>query len=431
MLRKTICALLSAALLAVPALALTPPEIDAKAYILYEQSNKETLLESNADEKLYPASTTKLLTAALAMEYGNPDDIVTVTDAATKDLYAQGSSSYLIAGEQIPFMDLMRYLLVASGNDAANALAIHVSGSIDAFVTLMNNKVQELGCTNTHFTNPNGLPDENHYTSARDLLKIALYAMQNKDIAQIVTQTSVVLPVTNKHAKSTTKYSTNYMLPGNNANPAYAYEGCLGIKTGSTTAAGLCFISAAAKDGLTFFTVVLGAVKGTDGSMGNFAATKKLFDFAKENYSVQVMLKPSEPICTVPVRLAADKQDTVLLTPEESITALLPTDFKTTDLKLDYKAPDSVDAPVEKGQALGELTITYNGREYAKMKLVATSSIERSEALYILDRITGFLGSTTFKIILAAIVAFILILLVYVIVFNRHRRKRRGRGRHI
>ncbi|MEA5039183.1 MAG: D-alanyl-D-alanine carboxypeptidase family protein [Clostridiaceae bacterium] len=432
MLKKWICTLLAAALLATPAFALTPPDIQAKAYILYEKSSGETLQESNADEQLYPASTTKLLTAALAMEYGNPDDVVTVPKEATEGLFEQGSSVYLIPGEEIGFMDLMRYLLIASGNDAANTLAIHISGSIDAFVTLMNNKVQELGCENSHFTNPNGLPDENHYTSARDLLKIALYAMQNETIAQLVTETSVTLPVTNKHTKTTTKYSTNYMLPGNHANPTYGYEGCLGIKTGSTTAAGLCFISAVQKDDLTFYTVVLGASKGDDGTMGSFTETKKLFDFAKNNYANQVMLKNSEPICTVPVRLAANKQDTILLTPEDSVTALLPTDFQTSDLQLDYTAPESVDAPVEEGQVLGELTVSYQGREYAKMNLVSSSAVERSEPLYIIDRITGFFGGTAFKIILAAVAAFLLILVVYVIVFNRRRRKKhRSRGRHI
>lgn len=432
MLKKMLCALLAAALFTIPVYAAAAPQIDAKAYILYEKSSGQTLLENGADEKLYPASTTKLMTAAIALEYGNPDDVVTIPKEATESLFEQGSSVYLIPGEQIKFMDLIGYLLIASGNDAANALAMHVSGSIDAFVALMNSKAEELGCKNTHFTNVHGLPDENHYVSARDLLKIAVYAMENESIAKLVSQPSVTLPITNKHAKTTTKYSTNYMLPGNRAHPTYIYEGCRGIKTGSTTAAGLCFISALQKDELTYFTVILGAEKGENGEMGSFTETKKLFDYAKKTYSMQLMLKDSEPICTVPVRLSADKQDSILLMPEESITALLPNDFKTDDLKLDYKAPKSVDAPIKKGQALGELTVSYNGKEYGKVKLVSGTEVERSNVLYIIDVITGFFGGTAFKIILAAVGALILILLVYVTVFNRRRRKRRSRrGRHM
>lgn len=429
--KKFVCALLAAALLVLPCLAADAPTVAAKAAILYEKSTGETLLEQNADEKLYPASTTKLLTAALALEYGNPNDVITVTKEATDQLYEQGSSVYLITGEQMPFMDMLRYLLIASGNDAANALAIHISGSLEAFVKLMNNKAQELGCTNTHFTNPNGLPDENHYTSARDLLKIALYAMENETLAGIVKEPSVTLPVTNKHAKTTTKYSTNYMLVGNKSNPSYNYEGCIGIKTGSTTAAGLCFISALQKDDLTFYTVVLGAAKGQDGSMGSFAETKKLFEYAKSNFSIQVMLRDTEPICEVPVRLAADKKESVMLTPEESLTALLPTDFKSADLQLDYAAVQSVDAPVKEGQALGTLTVSYQGKEYGTLKLVASSAVQRSETLYIIDRITSFLGGTAFKIILAAVVALILILGGYVVFVNRRRSRRRRRGRHM
>ena len=431
MLKKLCCALLAVCLLALPCFALTPPEIAAKGAILYERSTGETLWELNADERLYPASTTKLLTAALVLEYGNVADTVTVTREATANLYEQGSAVYLITGEEMAFMDMVRYLLIASGNDAANALAIHVSGSIEAFVALMNNKAAELGCTGTNFTNPHGLPDENHYTTARDLLKIALYAMENETIAELVRETSVVLPVTNKHAQTTKKYSTNFMLPGNNANPVYAYEGCLGIKTGSTTAAGLCLISAVQSDDLTYFTVVLGAVRGEDGTMGSFVETKKLFDFAKSSYSMQVMLKSTEPICEVPVRLAANEQDKVLLTPGESLTALLPNDFKTTDLTLDYSSVESVDAPVTEGQALGTLTVRYNGRDYGTFKLVAASAVERSQTLYVIDRITGFLSSKTFKIILAAVAALILILVAYVIIFNRRRAKKRRRGRHI
>ena len=214
MVKKIICLLLTAVLLATPALAAAAPEhpVAAKGAILYELNTDTVLLEQDADARPYPARTTKLMTALLAMEYGNPEDIINVPAEAVDGLFELGSASYLLAGEEISFMDLMEYMLIASGNDAANAMAIHISGSISAFADLMNNRAQELGCTNTHFVNPHGLHDEQHYTSARDLLRIAKAAMQNPTIAEIVAKDEVVLPITNKHPQTTTKYTTNYLI---------------------------------------------------------------------------------------------------------------------------------------------------------------------------------------------------------------------------
>ena len=240
MLKKIFCLALAAVLCCTPVLAAPAPEhrVAAKGAILYELSTDTVLLEQDADMKLYPASTTKLMTALVAMEYGNPQDVVTVTRDAVDGLYEQGSASYLLVGEEISFMDLMRYLLIGSGNDAANALAIHVSGSVENFVELMNNTARELGCTNTHFVNPHGLHDEDHYTTARDLLKISLAAMKNETIAQLVAETEVVLPVTNKHDHTTTKYTTNHLI-SKKSTREYFYEGAIGIKTGYTTPAGM------------------------------------------------------------------------------------------------------------------------------------------------------------------------------------------------
>lgn len=426
--RKIICFLLAAVLCCVPALGAAAPEItvQAKAAILYEASTDTVLMEQNADERLYPASTTKLLTALVAMEYGNPEDTVTVTREAVDGLYELGSSSYLLAGEEISFMDLMEYMLVASGNDAANALAIHISGSISAFADLMNSTVQSLGCTGSHFVNPHGLHDEDHYTTARDLLLIAKAAMKNETIARLVGETEVTLPVTNKHDRTTTKFTTNYML-SKKSTGAYYYEGAIGIKTGSTTPAGLCLIGGCQKGDYTYYTVVLGAQKEEDGRDGRFVETAKLFDYGSENFAQQVMLSSAEPITQVPVRLSSDK-DSVVLTPSESITAMLPTAFETADLTLDYTVEEDVKAPVAAGDVLGKLTVTYGDKSY-DLDLVAASDVSRSTVLYILDCITGFFTSTAFKIILAAIVALIIILVIYTILINRRRAKRRRRRR--
>ena len=426
MVKKIICLLFAAVLLATPALAATAPEhpVAAKGAILYELNTDTVLLEQDADARLYPASTTKLMTALVAMEYGNPEDIITVPAAAVDGLFELGSASYLLAGEEISFMDLMEYMLIASGNDAANAMAIHISGSISAFADLMNNRAQELGCTNTHFVNPHGLHDEEHYTSARDLLRIAKAAMENPTIAEIVAKDEVVLPITNKHPQTTTKYTTNYLISRKSTRDYY-YEGAIGIKTGTTTPAGLCLVAACVKGDYTYYTVVLGAEKGENGERNQFIETAKLFDYGAENFSQQVMLSSSEPIAEVPVRLSNEK-DSVVVTPSENITAMLPNAFETSDLTMKYTVEESVAAPVQAGDVLGKLTVSYEGKTW-QLDLVASSDAARSTVLYILDRITGFFASTAFKIIVASIVALIVILVVYVILVNRRRAKRRRR----
>ena len=426
MVKKIICLLFAAVLLATPALAAAAPEhpVAAKGAILYELNTDTVLLEQDADARLYPASTTKLMTALVAMEYGNPEDIITVPAAAVDGLFELGSASYLLAGEEISFMDLMEYMLIASGNDAANAMAIHISGSISAFADLMNNRAQELGCTNTHFVNPHGLHDEEHYTSARDLLRIAKAAMENPTIAEIVAKDEVVLPITNKHPQTTTKYTTNYLI-SRKSTREYYYEGAIGIKTGTTTPAGLCLVAACVKGDYTYYTVVLGAKKGENGERNQFIETAKLFDYGAENFSQQVMLSSSEPIAEVPVRLSNEK-DSVVVTPSENITAMLPNAFETSDLTMKYTVEESVATPVQAGDVLGKLTVSYEGKTW-QLDLVASSDAARSTVLYILDRITGFFASTVFKIIVASIVALIVILVVYVILVNRRRAKRRRR----
>ena len=427
MLKKIFCLVLAAVLCCTPVLAAPAPThtVNAKAAILYEVSTDTVLMEQDADMKLFPASTTKLMTALVALEYGNPADVVTVTSEAIDGLYEMGSASYLLNGEEIAFMDLMRYLLIGSGNDAANALAIHVSGSVENFADLMNNTAKELGCTNTHFTNPHGLHDEDHYTSARDLLMICKAAMANEIIAQLVAEEEVILPVTNKHDRTTTKYTTNHLI-SQKSTGEYYYEGAIGVKTGFTTPAGMCLVGACVKGDYTYYSVVLGAEK-IDGVDGRFTETIKLFNWGAANWSQQVMLSSSEPIAEVPVRLSSD-QDAVVVRPAENITAMLPNTFETADLQLEYTLTEDVTAPVAKGDVLGSLSVTYEDKHY-ELDLVASEDVERSTTLYVLDRITAFFTSTTFKIIVAVVVALIAIFVAYMIFINRKRAKRRKNRR--
>ena len=172
--------------------------------------------------------------------------------------------------------------------------------------------------------------------------------------------------------------------------------------------------------------MVLGAEK-IDGVDGRFTETIKLFNWGAANWSQQVMLSSSEPIAEVPVRLSSD-QDAVVVRPAENITAMLPNTFETADLQLEYTLAENVAAPVAKGDVLGSLSVTYEDKHY-ELDLVASEDVERSTMLYVLDRITAFFTSTTFKIIVAAVVALIAIFVAYMIFINRKRAKRRKNRR--
>ncbi|MBQ9966290.1 MAG: D-alanyl-D-alanine carboxypeptidase [Clostridia bacterium] len=425
MFKKIFAACLAAACLITGANALEEPTINAKAAIIGETKTDTVVYEHNADDMLYPASTTKIMTAILALEYGNMSDTVTVSDNAIDLLKDSGGSIMLKKGEQMNFRDMVIYLLVSSGNDAANVVAEHISGSIPAFVELMNAKAQELGCTNTHFANPHGLHADNHYTTARDLLKIAEYAMQNEDFAQIVMIDKTVLPATNMHSEQTIS-NTNHLISLWRSRD-YFYEGAIGIKTGSTTPAGYCLVSGVNSGDLTYITVVLGAEKAEDGTIGSFTETIKLLDYAKGSFEIQPMINSSDPVTEAPVALGKDT-DSVVLVPENGFTALLPIDFSTDDVEVTFKVNENIKAPIEKGQALGTATYSYNGKEYTTINLVASEAVKRSTWLFIVDTIISIFTSTVFRIALGVLVLAVLVFILLGIFGRRRRRSRRGGG---
>ena len=418
--RRLLCIFLLLCCLSVQVFAVEPPTMTAKAAPLYEASTDTVLYALNADQKMYPASTTKLMTAALVMEYANPEDTVTVRQSAIDDIVSYGNdlrnSVYFLAGEEVQFMDMLDMLVVYSNNTAANILAEHVAGDIKSFVDLMNSKAAELGCTGTHFVNTHGLHVEDHYTTANDLLKIAQYAMKNEKIVASMQKASIKTPVTNKHKTQTTLGNTNLLTS------SYKQLGLIGGKTGSTTAAGYCLVAACQEDDKIYYSVLLDC----DTTTLRFSETKALFKFGKESFSVQTLLSATEPICEAPVRLSS-KVDSVMLVPEHSISALLPNDFDAKAVELEYSYDKDITAPVAVGDALGKVNVRYNGHEYGQVKLVAASKVERNTLLYVLDQVTSFFSGTLFKVILIALIVLVVLFVGYVVLSNK-RRKRRNRS---
>ncbi|MDE7082744.1 MAG: D-alanyl-D-alanine carboxypeptidase [Clostridia bacterium] len=252
-----VCFILGAVSVAKPLNA----EASAAAEIAMELSTETVLRDGNADARLPMASTTKIMTALIIVEDCNLDEVITVPDKAVG---VEGSSIYLKKGEQIDIRDLLYGLMLRSGNDSATALAIHHSGSVEKFVEVMNNRAKKIGVESTNFANPSGLPDDSHYTTARDLCKIACYAMRNETFRQVV---------------STKTHKGNFRTYANKNKMLYTYEGANGVKTGYTLKAGRCLVSSAERNGMDVVTVVLNCPD-------MYERSKAIFDYAFENFKL-------------------------------------------------------------------------------------------------------------------------------------------------
>lgn len=247
-----------------------PTQVGAPSWILYDTLTDRVLSSRAEDERRWIASTTKIMTALLAIELGDFDDQVVVTQAAAETI---GQSLGLVTGEMIGLGALVKAALIFSANDAAAAIADHLGGSQEGFATLMNQRAEELGMANTHFVNPHGIDTPGHYSTARDLLTLARFAMENPEFAAIVRSRGVVLPDAPDGTRRVAM-ATNWMLGH--------YEGATGIKTGSTPRSGLTFVGSAERAGRRLFVVILGA----GGNRGQFAAAQALFDYGFERLGV-------------------------------------------------------------------------------------------------------------------------------------------------
>ncbi|MBR3271876.1 MAG: D-alanyl-D-alanine carboxypeptidase [Clostridia bacterium] len=356
--RAAVTALL-AALLSLPAFALAepspslvPPAVSAESAFLMEASSGRILLEKNADKRMEQASTTKIMTALVAIEVGGLDRIVTVTEAAAG---TEGSSIHLKAGETLPLLELLYGLMLQSGNDAAVAIALAVDGSVDKFVQRMNEKAAALGLVNTHFQNPNGLHAPEHYTTARELALLSAAAMQNETFRTIVGTTYRVC----EGCSSTRSFrNKNRFLT--------EYPGCNGVKTGYTKAAGKCLSFAASRDGMQLVGTVLNAPKMWDDA-------RAILDFGFSNYESHLIRSASE-IFTVSVR-GGEKTSLPAGLKCDILYPMRSDGAEAVSVSVSLK--ESVQAPVAAGDTLGTVRVTVNGEAVAEAPILARESVNR------------------------------------------------------
>ena len=360
-------------------------KIYSDAVILIENQTGKTLYEKNSEQKMYPASTTKILTAILSIEKGNLNDKVTVSKTAIAQMKPGYTSAYLSEGEIISVEDLLKVLLINSANDASNVLAEYISGSIDSFVTLMNEKSKELGCTNTHFVTTNGLHDDNHYTTAKDLAIIARYCMQNETFRKIVSMKKCVIPATNKSEERIYK-NTNDLI---NPTSGYYYPSCIGIKTGFTSEAKNCLISACSKNGLQVIAVVLGASITENHKSARYVDSKNLYDYTYSNYSIQNIAKASSVIETIEVKNATDETKSLDLKLEKDLNVLVNNKDKE-NIKTEIVLKDNISAPIATNSVVGSITYIVGADKYT-INLLASHDVEKKENIIWILRLSLFL----------------------------------------
>ncbi len=352
--------------------------IQAKGAVLIELDSNSMVYSYEIDRQLYPASLTKIMTTMLALEHGNLDDILTVSQSAMQGLSIYGSTAGLMVGEEISLRELLYCIMVSSANEGCNVVAEYVSGSVEEFVSLMNDRAAQLGMTGTHYANTHGLHDENHYTTVRDLATLACWAWQNPQFREFATTTRHTVPATNLSEERLLR-TTNY-LTDNRVVGRYYYDKAAGIKTGFTTPAGGCLIATASDGDLTFLSVVCGCEtlydENGDPIDMRFSESKRLLKYGLEKFSYVRVL--SDTTMLEQLEVTGGESDRVLVHAKENISVPLPLEFDLSaiTLVLSYEAGQSLSAPVAEGQRVGTVTAMYQGTVLASCDLVTLTAVE-------------------------------------------------------
>ncbi|MCQ2423868.1 MAG: D-alanyl-D-alanine carboxypeptidase [Clostridia bacterium] len=327
------------------------PDVSARSAILIDAETGEALFEKAADQRLPMASTTKIMTALAAIESMPLDTVVTVPASAVG---VEGSSVYLEAGEKLTLEDLLYALLLASANDAATAIALTVSGSVEDFAALMNEKAAALGLSGTHFTNPHGLDDEEHYTTARDLARLAAAALENDDFRRIAGTVKHTIPAADGGVRVLVNHNKMLRL----------YDGAIGVKTGFTKRCGRCLVSAAERGGLRLVAVTLSAPD-------DWHDHTAMLDYGFSLLERVTLAKPGDFAALLP--LAGGEADTVRVSADSALAVTLSKTHGTIETRVEL--PHLAFAPVEAGETLGRVVFTTDGQEIGAVLLTAEEAV--------------------------------------------------------
>ena len=425
-----ICLLFS--LFAPPAAALDdPPLHSAKAVVLADLDSGRLLYELNPDEQRAPASLTKIMTVLLAVEAlergeVSLDEMVTAQADCLAGLNTDSSTSNIQPGEIISYKDLLYCAMVHSANEACNILAHRVAGSVPDFVELMNRRAAELGCTSTHFADPNGLSNENHYTTAYELYLITREALAHPLFAEICNTRGYDMAATNLSKARSFANSNALITADSEYGSSYVYPAAAGVKTGFTQLAGYCLISTAEKDGVRLLAVVMGCDGWLNAGIEeyeNFTDTIRLYNWAFDSFAYRQAVSSLSTVTRVQVEHAVETDAYASLRPQNDVTLLLPRDLDLGSIEL---APQIYEellvAPIEAGTVLGTAEILIGGESYGSVNLVNTMQIELSKKEFMTERVHQTFSS---PLIMALIAVLAVLAIVYLAMVLRYRAQRR------
>lgn len=409
----------------------TDVQTQSKAVLMVSMDNGQTVYEKNSDAKMYPASTTKIMTYIIA--YENIEDVentrIEIKKSVIDTLLNTGSSMAYLSdhiGQSVSVIDLLYSLMVPSGNDAAMVLADYVGGGdISKFVDMMNAKADELGCKNTHFANPDGLHDEDHYTTAQDLLKITNYALKLPNFKKIANTVSYTC-----EGDDTPLRTTNLLI---DPNSEYYYTYAAGIKTGTTDQAGRCLVTSASADGQSYLLVLLGAPyqEGVHEEYFTFTDAAALFRWALTSLELTTIKTTETPICEANVKYAMGRNK-VTLVPAKNLTTILPKELEPDSIVVETDVPESLEAPLKTDQVVGTASVYYVDPQTKEKQLIETvdllpaEQVDHSGLMATLEVAGAIFQSYWFLIVIGVIVV---VVLIYIIASRIHRsRKKKNRA---
>ncbi len=400
----------------------------AETAVLMDAASGEVLYAKNADQKMYPASITKLMTILLALEHGKLTDEITFSHDAVYNIEPGSAHIAIMEGETLTLEQVLRAIILRSANEASNGAAEYVDGSVEAFAKHMTERAKELGCKNTNFVNANGLHDENHYTTAYDMALIAKELLTHEEYRSMMSETYYEIPPTNKQTETRYLHGQHQML---NPNSIYYYEYATGGKTGFTSEALNTLVTYAERDGMELIAVVMkcnGAEHYTD--------TAALFDYGFENYESVKLLSAADHTTTVKVTETYNDKPvelgTITAAPAEDVYHTLPKGTDTSQIKVETDCPETIEAPVTEGQTVGTLKVSLGGETIKTVDLKAQNAVDAmtDEQKAELDKssVSGILKKVGIGVVVV-ILAFLILICITRTIGHYQRKKRRQQRR--
>lgn len=409
--------------LSVSAYEVTGFEITSKAGMLYSLDTDEVLYSKNTEQKIYPAAITNIMTALVILESDkySPEGRITMTEKALTDILGTGVAvTNTKAGEEFSHTDLLHFIIMCSCGDAGYLAADYFYGSHETFVRKMNEMAQRLGMTNTNFTNPIGLHDNNHYTTVRDIQILTSYALQNKTFKEICSKHRYNMEATNKRDKRILS-TTNFLL---DTTTNYYYQYASGVKTGYTDEAGRCIVATASYNGYNYLCILMGAPNNPL-KRNELKECADLFRWAFNNFEFKEIATSTEPVCEIPLELSMDT-DFVPLYFEKPFISVLPKDADESTIVINTKLNgESVKAPVKKGQVLGEAEVVFAEKVIGKVNLVVGEDVKANTLLKSVDFVKGIFTSVYMKVLYVILALAVVVFIGVCIKINYARLKKR------